>query len=525
MSAGLARGALKSLRRKETRRQRRSSIPAARSGGDEWEVERSSLRDLTEVGSGQFGKVYVAFARGIVKGEAETRVAVKTLNDPSPAASADFLSEVKVMQQIDGSRRVVRLLGVCTKETPMYMVMEYISRGDLKEVLVAARPEPGRPAPFSHRQHLQMGSDVAEGMQHLAGLNVVHRDLAARNVLVTDGFTCKIGDFGLTRKTYSREYYRMTGSSPLPIRWMAPECLEDGLFSTNSDLWAYGVVLWEIATFGRIPYPRLDNQQVVERVVEEEYRLDEPLRCPPGLYAIMLQCWAEEPTERGAFDEKRAALQDLALAAPDAPISRDGPATPADDGDAADLSGLYDGADAAGGYEVPAVGGYETPTALRDRAADADEAEVMAWLARRSGTDLDAADPEGALKSGEVLCLALEAVRPGLIPEIHRAKPGKTLCALFQMENISHFLVAAIKLGVANDDLFDVEDLFEGEDMDAVMDGVVRHPRLPPPSSSLIAAPPRRRTSSALPWAKASRRTLRVVPCTRRRAPRAAGRE
>merc|ERR550514_433237 len=201
--------------------------------------------------------------------------------------------------------------------------MEFIRRGDLKEVLKEARPKTGTPAPFGQRRLAQMGADVAAGMAYLAAMNIVHRDLAARNCMVADDYGCKVGDFGLTRKTYSREYYRMTASCPLPIRWMAPECLNDGVFKTASDVWAFGVVLWEIATFGKLPYTKLDNMEVAERIQEGDgYRMPEPRGCPRGLHAVMLGCWEEEIEDRGSFEVLRAALVELAATLSDAPVTR-----------------------------------------------------------------------------------------------------------------------------------------------------------------------------------------------------------
>merc|ERR1719238_1497831 len=139
------------------------------------------------------------------------------------------------MKSMADCNKIVQLLGLCTKGAPKYMIMEYMSKGDLKEVLRTVKPRGGRPA------------------------EIVHRDLATRNCLVGEGYEVKVGDFGLTRKTYTSEYYRMKYSAPLPIRWMAIESLMDGLFTSSSDLWSFGIVLWEIASFGKLPYMELEN--------------------------------------------------------------------------------------------------------------------------------------------------------------------------------------------------------------------------------------------------------------------------
>lgn len=128
-----------------------------------------------------------------------------------------------------------------------------MARGDLKSVLRATRPKRDGPSGITKQRMVLLGADVAEGMEYLSSVSIVHRDLAARNCLVSEDYEAKVGDFGLTRKTYCRDYYRMKGSAPLPIRWMAPESLEDGVFSSASDVWSFGVLLWEIGAFGTLP--------------------------------------------------------------------------------------------------------------------------------------------------------------------------------------------------------------------------------------------------------------------------------
>eukprot|EP00039_Didymoeca_costata_P004846 m.76568 g.76568 ORF g.76568 m.76568 type:complete len:824 (+) comp12564_c0_seq1:193-2664(+) len=269
----------------------------------DWEFDRGKVTQGEKLGEGMFGLVYAGVAKDLVPGQKETKVAIKTLADESPEVEKDFFKEAEIMQAIDGPFKIVRLLGVCTKERPYWMLMELMAKGDLKTVLRDHRPKKKKPSSFNMRQLAQMAVDISEGMDYLQFKHIVHRDLAARNCLVDDAYNCKIGDFGLTRNVYQDEYYRMTGSAPLPVRWMAPEALVDGLSTSKSDVWAFGIVLWELMTFAKLPYGLLSNNEVCDMVTEEEYRMPMPKGCPEPLYDIMLECWADEADDRPDFRE------------------------------------------------------------------------------------------------------------------------------------------------------------------------------------------------------------------------------
>uniref|UniRef100_A0A8C3PQP3 Tyrosine-protein kinase receptor n=1 Tax=Calidris pygmaea TaxID=425635 RepID=A0A8C3PQP3_9CHAR len=272
---------------------------------DEWEVPRDKITLLRELGQGSFGMVYEGIAKDIVKGEPETRVAVKTVNESASLRERiEFLNEASVMKGFS-CHHVVRLLGVVSKGQPTLVVMELMAHGDLKSYLRSLRPDaennPGRPPP-TLREMIQMAAEIADGMAYLNAKKFVHRDLAARNCMVAEDFTVKIGDFGMTRDIYETDYYRKGGKGLLPVRWMAPESLKDGVFTAYSDVWSFGVVLWEISSLAEQPYQGLSNEQVLKFVMDGGY-LDQPDSCPERLHSLMQMCWQYNPKMRPTFIE------------------------------------------------------------------------------------------------------------------------------------------------------------------------------------------------------------------------------
>ena len=263
-----------------------------------------------QLGEGMFGVVVAGNCKGLVPGEAVTRVAVKQLNNAGDG-EMDFFKEIKIMQGFTDAKKVVKLLGTVTKTKPFLMVMELMPRGDLKTVLRAARPKKTVPSRYSFSLLAAAGADVAEGMTYLSNCKIIHRDLATRNCLVDTTYTVKIGDFGLTRSMYEKEYYRKTGATALPIRWMSPESLEDGVYSSATDVWSFGILLWEIMTFAKLPYGVLTNHEVAEQVCDEEYRLEFPKGAPQPLYDIALNCWEQDAADRATFSDLHKTLSGL----------------------------------------------------------------------------------------------------------------------------------------------------------------------------------------------------------------------
>uniref|UniRef100_A0A8D3E5K4 Tyrosine-protein kinase receptor n=1 Tax=Scophthalmus maximus TaxID=52904 RepID=A0A8D3E5K4_SCOMX len=276
---------------------------------DEWEVAREKIALSRELGQGSFGMVYEGLAKGVVKDEPETRVAIKTVNESaSMRERIEFLNEASVMKEFN-CHHVVRLLGVVSQGQPTLVIMELMTRGDLKSYLRSLRPKEVLLSLPPLRKMLQMAGQIADGMAYLNANKFVHRDLAARNCMVADDFTVKIGDFGMTRDIYETDYYRKGGKGLLPVRWMSPESLKDGVFTTHSDVWSFGVVLWEISTLAEQPYQGLSNEQVL-RFVMEGGLLEKPQNCPDMLFELMRMCWQFNPKMRPAFVEIISSLKD-----------------------------------------------------------------------------------------------------------------------------------------------------------------------------------------------------------------------
>uniref|UniRef100_H3D2Z2 Tyrosine-protein kinase receptor n=1 Tax=Tetraodon nigroviridis TaxID=99883 RepID=H3D2Z2_TETNG len=280
---------------------------------DEWEVAREKISLSRELGQGSFGMVYEGLAKGVVKDEAETRVAIKTVNEAaSMRERIEFLNEASVMKEFN-CHHVVRLLGVVSQGQPTLVIMELMTRGDLKSYLRSLRPEEQQCSSLSLpplKKMLQMAGQIADGMAYLNANKFVHRDLAARNCMVAEDFTVKIGaDFGMTRDIYETDYYRKGGKGLLPVRWMSPESLKDGVFTTNSDVWSFGVVLWEVATLAEQPYQGLSNEQVL-RFVMEGGLLEKPQNCPDMLFELMRMCWQYNPKMRPSFVEIISSVKD-----------------------------------------------------------------------------------------------------------------------------------------------------------------------------------------------------------------------
>lgn len=297
-----------------------------------WEFPRSLLKIEQVLGEGEFGRVLRAKAMNIGGIPGPTTVAVKTLKEDACASElADLLSEYQLLKEAQHPN-VIRLLGACTTPlgAPVYLIIEFAEFGSLRNYLRRSRhleSESRIPAPASllstspinvseesqcndnalnytitPRDILSFAWQISKGMAYLADIKLVHRDLAARNVLLATGKVCKISDFGLTRDVYEDDAYLKRSKGRVPVKWMAPESLADHVYTSKSDVWSFGVLLWELVTLGASPYPGVDVHNLYN-LLKAGYRMEKPSNCSQQLYKLMISCWHQEPSMRPSFKE------------------------------------------------------------------------------------------------------------------------------------------------------------------------------------------------------------------------------
>ncbi|XP_077568597.1 ephrin type-A receptor 6-like isoform X4 [Stigmatopora nigra] len=277
------------------------------------EIDPSSICIDRVIGTGEFGEVCSGRLR--IPGRLDIAVAIKTLKGGyMEHQRRDFLREASIMGQFD-SPNIIRLEGVVTKSRPVMIVVEYMANGALDSFL---RTHDGQ---FTVLQLVGMLRGIAVGMAYLSDMGYVHRDLAARNVLVDENLVCKVSDFGMSRvmeedteaaytATVNPYFYRQGGK--IPIRWTAPEAVAYGKFSSVSDVWSFGIVMWEVMSYGERPYWEMSNQDVILSM-EEGYRLPAPMGCPVTLHQLMLHCWQKEPSQRPRFNNILCFLDKLII--------------------------------------------------------------------------------------------------------------------------------------------------------------------------------------------------------------------
>ncbi|XP_065917194.1 class II receptor tyrosine kinase-like isoform X2 [Dysidea avara] len=290
-------------------------------------VTVDNIIEMNQLGTGQFGEVVLANTVGLSEYylqlspredcSVSLQVAVKKLKlDSTKEMQKSFEKEIKFMSRLKDDN-VIRLLGICTTGTP-FIMMEYMENGDLNQYLQQfdllfdpnEAPSPTQITPITLTY---MAYQIASGMKYLSSLKYVHRDLATRNVLVGKDYVVKIADFGMSQNLYSAYYFKVKGRAILPIRWMAYECFF-GKFSVKTDVWAFGITLWEIFTLAKQqPYYEMGDQQVIDSALKGEKRIlmAKPDNCPDELYEVMLSCWVHDPSKRANFADLFDALKEI----------------------------------------------------------------------------------------------------------------------------------------------------------------------------------------------------------------------
>ncbi|XP_063042669.1 tyrosine-protein kinase Tec [Engraulis encrasicolus] len=252
---------------------------------DKWEINPAELTFMKELGSGQYGVVRLG------KWRAQHKVAIKAIREGAMSED-DFIEEAKVMMRLSHPK-LVQLYGVCTQQRPIYIVTEFMELGCLLNFLRQRRGS------FGFEDLLSISLDVAQGMAHLEANGFIHRDLAARNCLVNDSFVVKVSDFGMARYVLDDQYTSSMGSK-FPVKWSPPEVFNFCKYSSKSDVWSYGVLMWEVFTEGKMPFDQNQNHEVV-LMVTKGHRLYRPKKATPPIYDIMERCWQEQPEERPSF--------------------------------------------------------------------------------------------------------------------------------------------------------------------------------------------------------------------------------
>ncbi|EDO36534.1 predicted protein, partial [Nematostella vectensis] len=300
---------------------------------DQWEVPYEKVLLDDELGEGAFGKVFKGTLVELPEQSSKYSIA-KSMRRKSTKPEERVL-EGNSADERRGNRNIVNMLGCCTLTEPMFLIVEYLPYGDLLHYLRKRRgklvslytgdkPQSERGAAendgiedeeeddgISSGDLMAFAWQVAQGMEYLARRGFVHRDLAARNVLVGDNKVAKVADFGLTRHMYEDLYQGKT-SRKLPLKWMSIEAIFDQAFTSQSDVWAYGVFLWELVTLGGTPYPTIGNRELL-KLLKEGYRMEKPDMCNDDLYTIMLSCWKDKPEDRPTFENLRSTLEDLMM--------------------------------------------------------------------------------------------------------------------------------------------------------------------------------------------------------------------
>ncbi|XP_068685602.1 tyrosine kinase receptor Cad96Ca-like [Montipora foliosa] len=275
-----------------------------------WEIPRHHVTIEKIIGEGAFGQVAKATADGLRGMPQKIIVAVKMLKVAAPESDKKYLlSELEVMKTLKPHPHVIKLIGCVTQSEPLFVLIEYVPYGDLLGYLRKSRglhdtyykdPDIKPQTSLTSQQLMKFAWQIADGMKYLSSRSIIHRDLAARNVLVGERETCKVTDFGMARDVQQENIYEKKTKGRLPVKWTAYEALVYGTYTTKSDVWSFGILLYEIFTIGGSPYPRMDARKIA-KLLQEGYRMLRPQHVDNELYKIMMSCWLKDPIARPTF--------------------------------------------------------------------------------------------------------------------------------------------------------------------------------------------------------------------------------
>ncbi|XP_044169838.1 tyrosine-protein kinase receptor Tie-1-like [Acropora millepora] len=275
-----------------------------------WEVAREDVIVEKIIGKGAFGQVAKGTAKNLSFRSGRGNVAIKMLKANAPESDKrDLKSELELMKTLKPHPHVIKLLGCVSESEPLLVLIEYVPYGDLLGYLRKSRglndtyykdPDIKPKTSLTSQQLMKFAWQIADGMSYLSLRKVIHRDVAARNVLVGEKETCKITDFGMARDVQEEDIYERKTKGRLPVKWTAYEALLFGQYTTKSDVWSYGVVLYEIFTIGGSPYPRMDGRKVAN-LLQQGHRMQRPKHVDNELYEIMRNCWQTEQETRPSF--------------------------------------------------------------------------------------------------------------------------------------------------------------------------------------------------------------------------------
>lgn len=283
-------------------------------------IDRHKVALGKTLGEGEFGSVMEG---QLSQDGAVLKVAVKTMKIAICTRSEmeDFLSEAVCMKDFDHPN-VMKLIGVCLQNTESegypspVVILPFMKHGDLHSFLLYSRLGEN-PVYLPTQTLVKFMTDIASGMDYLSSKNFIHRDLAARNCMLNESMTACVADFGLSKKIYNGDYYRQGRISKMPVKWIAIESLADRVYTIKSDVWSFGVTMWEIATRGQTPYPGVENSEIYD-YLRQGNRLKQPIDCLDGLYELMLSCWALNPRDRPSFEVLHGELEKILKSLPPA---------------------------------------------------------------------------------------------------------------------------------------------------------------------------------------------------------------